>query len=223
LRSTSSEPPEDQSLLSGNTQPEHADPVVATARPVRLYDVFALLTAICVVGLDQWVKSLVVAHLSPPDFGPQVPIVGQYLVLYYIRNQGAAFSMFNTNGPILFVLIAAAIAVIFYLYARTFNSGSLLYKLVFGLIIGGAAGNLLDRFIHGSVVDFIWFRIPQMHFSFAIFNLADAAITVGVILLFVALLLTSSRARATEKHEAPPAGGSARDGAPSPQEQDVQH
>jgi signal peptidase II len=176
-----------------------------------------------VIGLDQWVKSLVVTHLGPPDFGPQEPILGQYLVLYYIRNQGAAFSMFNTNGPILFVLIAAAIAVILYLYLRTFNSGSLLYKLVFGLIIGGATGNLLDRFTHGSVVDFIWFRIPQMHFSFAIFNLADAAITVGVILLFVALLLTSSRARATEKHESPPADGNANDGASSPQEQDVQH
>lgn len=170
-----------------------------TTRRARIYDALALLTAILVIALDQWTKSLVVAHLSPPDFGPQVPIIGQYLVLYYIRNQGAAFSMFNTNGPVLIALIAVAVAVIVYLYLRMFNTGSLLYKLVFGLIIGGATGNLLDRFTHGSVVDFIWFRLPQVGFSFAIFNLADSAITIGVILLFIALIFGNVRVRAEEK------------------------
>lgn len=172
-------------------------------RRARIYDVFALLTAIIVISLDQWTKALVVARLSPPDFGPQVPLIGQYLVLYYIRNKGAAFSMFNTNGPLLIVLIAIAVAVIIYLYLRVFNSGSLLYKLVFGLIIGGAAGNLLDRFTHGSVVDFIWFRLPQVGFSFAIFNLADAAISVGVVLLFLALLFGGVHQRAAEQSEKP--------------------
>lgn len=198
-----------------------------TRSHARLYDVFALLTALLVIGLDQWTKSLVVAHLSPPDFGPQVPIIGQYLVLYYVRNQGAAFSMFNTNGPVLIALITVAVVVIFYLYLRMFNTGSLLYKLVFGLIIGGAAGNLLDRFTHGSVVDFIWFRIPQIGFSFAIFNLADSAITIGVILLFVAFLFNNGRARNTGKPVDQPAGGaSVSEGedalAVPPQEQDVQ-
>jgi signal peptidase II len=198
-----------------------------TFRRARLYDILALLTALVVIGLDQWTKSLVVAHLSPPDFGPQVPLIGQYLVLYYIRNQGAAFSMFNTNGPVLIALIAVAVVVIVYLYLRMLNSGSLLYKLVFGLIIGGAAGNLLDRFTHGSVVDFIWFRIPQIGFSFAVFNLADSAITIGVILLFIALLFSSGRARSAGKRADQPTNEAA-DGesnsspAASPQEQDVQ-
>jgi signal peptidase II len=179
------------------------------ARHARIYDAFALLTAIIIVSLDQWTKSLVVVHLSPPDFGPQVPLIGQYLTLFYIRNQGAAFSMFNTNGPVLIALIAVAVAVIVYLYLRMFNTGALLYKLVFGLIIGGAAGNLLDRFTHGSVVDFIWFRIPQIGFSFAIFNLADAAITIGVILLFIALLFGNSRHHAEEKQTEPQTAGTA--------------
>lgn len=161
------------------------------ARRARIYDAFALVTALIVIIVDQWTKSLVVDRLSPPDFGPQVPLVGQYLVLYYIRNKGAAFSMFNTNGPMLIVFIVIAVAVIIYLYLRMLNSGPLLYKLIFGLIIGGAAGNLLDRFTHGSVVDFIWFRIPQAGFSFAIFNLADAAISIGVVLLFLTLIVGS--------------------------------
>ena len=66
------------------------------------------------------------------------------------------------------------------------------YKLIFGLIIGGALSNLIDRVRHGGyVVDFISFNIPQLNFHFAIFNLADAAISVGVVLLFVTLLLGS--------------------------------
>lgn len=199
-----------------------------TTRRARIYDALTLLTAILVIALDQWTKSLVVAHLSPPDFGPQTPIIGQYLVLYYIRNQGAAFSMFNTNGPVLIVLIAVAVAVIIYLYLRMFNTGSLLYKLAFGLIIGGAAGNLLDRFTHGSVVDFIWFRIPQIGFSFAIFNLADSAISIGVVLLFIALIFGNARARAEEKSaqagETQGIEGAGNDALPAQrQEQDVQH
>ncbi len=159
-----------------------------TIRHARIYDVFALLTALVVLIADQWTKSLVVAHLGPPNFGPIVPVIGQYLEFYYITNTGAAFSMFDTNGPILILLIIVAVVVIVYLYLRMLNSGPLIYKLVFGLIIGGAAGNLLNRFTIGSVVDFIWFRIPQIGFSFAIFNLADASISIGVILLFISLL-----------------------------------
>lgn len=166
-----------------------------TTRRARLYDVIALAAAIIVILLDQWTKSLVVDRLGPPNLGPQVPLIGQYLVLYYIRNTGAAFSMFDTNGPVLIALIAVAVVIIIYLYLKMLNSGSWLYKLVFGLIIGGATGNLIDRFIHGSVVDFIWFRIPQVGFSFAIFNLADSAITIGVILLMIGLLFGGLRAR----------------------------
>lgn len=154
-----------------------------SVRRARLYDALALLTAVITIAVDQWTKFLVVTHLGPPEIGPKIPLLGQYLMLYYITNSGAAFSMFNTNGPALFVLIALAVAVILYFYIRMFNSGPLLYKLIFGLIIGGATGNLWDRFTHGSVTDFIWFQIPQINFSFAIFNLADAAITVGIFLL----------------------------------------
>ena len=193
-----------------------------TARRARIYDAFALLTAIIVISLDQWTKSLVVAHLSPPDFGPQVPLIGPYLTLYYIRNRGAAFSMFDTNGPILIALIAVAVIVIVYLYLRMLNSGSLLYKLIFGLIIGGATGNLLDRFTHGSVVDFIWFQLPQINFSFAIFNLADAAISVGVVLLFATLIFSGVRNRGETAEASPTATEEKALPTVRPQEQDAQ-
>ncbi len=159
----------------------------------RIYDVLALLTAIIIIALDQWTKALVVQYLSPPDTGRAVPIIGDYLSLDYIQNNGAAFSML-ANTAVLAVLIVVAIAVIAYLYLRILNTGPLVLKLIFGMIIGGAAGNLIDRLHHGGyVVDFIFFQIPQISFRFAVFNLADASISVGVFLLFVFLLVSGFR------------------------------
>ncbi|MBV9707306.1 MAG: signal peptidase II [Chloroflexi bacterium] len=157
-------------------------------RRARLYDAFALLTVVAIVAIDQWTKSLVVQYLSPPGTKPALPLLGQYVVIYYIRNSGAAFGLF-ANTVFLALLIAAAVGVVVYLYIRIANTGLLLYKLVFAMIIGGALGNLIDRARNaGFVVDFISFRIPQINFYFAIFNVADACISVGVVLLFVLLL-----------------------------------
>jgi signal peptidase II len=163
------------------------------AKRARIYDALALLVVIVVITLDQWTKALVVANLSPPESKAPVPLIGDYLTIYYIQNSGAAFSLF-ANNIVLALLIAVAICVIVYLYARMLNSGPLAYKLIFGMIIGGAAGNLLDRAIHsGHVVDFIWFRIPQIGYHFAIFNIADACISVGIVLLFLFFLLGGLR------------------------------
>lgn len=164
-----------------------------TKRRARIYDALALLIVIIIIEVDQWTKALVVEHLSPPDTGPLIHLIGQYLVLFYIRNKGAAFSLF-ANSVVLIGLIIIAVGVIAYMYARMINSGSLAIKLIFGLIVGGALGNIIDRARHaGYVVDFIAFRIPQINFYFAIFNIADATISVGVFLLFVALLFSSFR------------------------------
>jgi signal peptidase II len=162
-------------------------------RRARIYDALALLTVIVVVVIDQWTKALVVEHLSPPETQPPISILGKYLVIYYIQNSGAAFSLFR-GSLILVLLITAAIVVVAYLYIRMINSGSLAYKLVFGMIMGGAIGNLVDRAIHsGYVVDFIFFRIPEINYRFAIFNIADACISVGVFLLFVLVLFGGGR------------------------------
>jgi signal peptidase II len=173
-------------------------------RRARVYDALALLTAILVLVLDQWSKAWVVTNLAPPYIGPRISLIGEYLILYYIKNNGAAFSLF-ANSIILVLLIVVAIGVIAYLYLRMLNTGSLWYKLIFGLIIGGAVSNLIDRASHsGYVVDFISFNIPQFNFHFAIFNLADAAISIGVILLFVTLLFGGlARPEGTSKKTQP--------------------
>ncbi|TMC22909.1 MAG: signal peptidase II [Chloroflexi bacterium] len=189
-------------------------------RRARLYDALALLTVFVVVALDQWTKSFVVEALSPPQSKPFMPLIGQYLGLYYVQNSGAAFSLLRDNA-ILILFIVAAIAVVAYLYMRMLNSGSLAYKMIFGMIIGGAAGNLLDRVRHGGfVVDFISFRIPEIGYQFAIFNVADACISVSVFLLFVLLLfggLPFSGDAAQQRSAAQKASGTLR-----PTERDAQ-
>ena len=159
------------------------------ARRARIYDALALLTAIVVIVLDQWTKALVVQYLSPPASKAPIPLIGNYLTIFYIQNSGAAFGLF-ANTIALAALIASAVCIITYLYVRTINSAPLAYKLIFGMIIGGAVGNLVDRAIRGGfVVDFIYFRIPEINYHFAVFNLADASISVGVFLLFLFILL----------------------------------
>ena len=159
-----------------------------TTQRARIYDALALLIAITIIALDQWTKALVVEYLSPPEIGPTFQLIGDYLTLRYIRNSGVAFGLF-ANNIALVVLIVAAICVVAYLYLRMLNSGPLAYKLIFGMIIGGALGNLIDRVLHsGYVVDFIFFRIPQIGFKFYIFNIADASISVGVFLLLLLIL-----------------------------------
>jgi signal peptidase II len=195
-----------------------------TARRARLYDILALLTVIVVGILDQWTKALVVANLSPAGSKPPIPIIGKYLVIYYIQNRGAAFGMFFSNPLFLSVLIAAAIVVVVYMYLRMLNTGPLVYKIVFGMIIGGAIGNLLDRAYNGGyVTDFISFRIPEINFYFAIFNIADACISVGVCLLFVLILFGGlNRSASTDKPAQTAANSSTTGGTLRPTEQDAQ-
>jgi len=168
-----------------------------TARRARIYDVLALIVVILVIAFDQWTKALVVKNLGPPEIGPTIPLIGDYLTLHYIRNSGAAFGLL-ANNIALVGLIIVAVVVVSYLYLRMLNSGPLFHKLVFGMIIGGALGNLIDRARHsGYVVDFIFFRIPQIGFRFALFNIADASISVGVFLLLLIVLLGGLRRPAT--------------------------
>ncbi len=192
------------------------------ARRAHIYDALALLTVGVVIGLDQWTKALVVKYLSPPFSRTPVPLIGHYLTLYYIQNRGAAFGLF-ANNIALTVLIVAAVCVISYLYICMFNSGPPAYKLIFGMIIGGAAGNLIDRLVHGGyVVDFIFFQIPEIGYHFAIFNLGDAFISVGVFLLIVFMLFGSVRkAKTQEQREKQGSSASSHSGSLRSTEQDA--
>jgi signal peptidase II len=159
----------------------------------RRKDTIMAVLALLVIVVDQLTKRWIVDYFTSAP-RPPVPILGNILELQYVQNTGVAFSMLE-GQTLKFVFIAVAIVVIAVLYWRTRESASMLLKASFGLVLGGAAGNLIDRFTHQYVVDFIHFQLPGI-FSFAVFNIADSAIVVGVFLL--AFLLWQQGAAARE-------------------------
>ena len=144
-----------------------------------------LLGAVALVlyGADQLVKHLIVTNLHPGDL---VPVLGQVLQLHYVTNSGAAFSLATGFTWILSIVAVGVVAFIVW-YARRIRS--LGWACVFGLVLGGAAGNLTDRLFRepgfgtGHVVDFI-----QVWGFPAIFNIADSGI-VAAMGLFIILSL----------------------------------
>lgn len=149
--------------------------------------------ALGAVALDQWIKTLVEARLAMHE---QIDIL-PFFALFRTYNTGVAFSMFSEAGDLpLIVLSVVVIAFVLYLASRS-HPGQAFARLGFALIIGGAIGNLIDRSLLGYVIDYFLFHTPV--WSFAIFNLADAAITVGAGLIILDELLAWRRDRAAEK------------------------
>jgi signal peptidase II len=151
-----------------------------------------LLTVAVVILLDQLTKHWITQYFTGPNPGQPIHIVGNVLLLQYVQNTGVAFSLLEGQG-VLFLLIGAAMLAIAWLYWRMRRTASRLLAIAFGMVLGGAASNnLIDRLSHTYVVDFIHFQIPGI-FNFAVFNVADSAITVGVVLLALQLWVHESR------------------------------
>jgi len=128
--------------------------------------------------LDRITKHLVIKKIP---FCDSIGIWGEYFQISHIKNTGIAFGLFRTDlSNILFsVLTAAAIVYIFYYYR--ISGCYRLYKLPFGLLLGGASGNLYDRIFHGGVIDFLDFGIGVHRFPS--FNVADSSIFTGLAIL----------------------------------------
>lgn len=125
------------------------------------------------VALDQWLKYLVETRLELHEKVDILP----FLALFRTYNTGIAFSMLSWFGDK--GLIVVTLGVILFILALAWRSdpAQVFARLGFTLILGGAVGNLIDRAVYGHVVDYVLFHTPV--WSFAVFNLADAFITVG--------------------------------------------
>ncbi len=134
-----------------------------------------LVLAVVIFALDRLIKGLVATHMVP---GQSVPVLPPVLWITYITNSGAAFSILQHGAP-LFIAIGVVILVGLVVYLRRHPQISRLFAWGSGLLAGGTAGNLWDRIVAGRVIDYIHFRY------FAIFNLADSAIVVGIALIVI--------------------------------------
>ena len=135
----------------------------------------AILVAIVVFVVDRWTKAWAVTHLVLGASVPVLPFVDWTLV----ENRGAAFGMLS-GATAFFILVALAAVVGLIVLLR--RSPSALVQLGVGGVLGGALGNLYDRVLQHSVVDFIDVRVWPY-----VFNVADIGITLGAIVLVVAL------------------------------------
>ncbi|MBI5188772.1 MAG: signal peptidase II [Nitrospirae bacterium] len=140
---------------------------------------YILLTIFLIIVIDQATKYLVSRYLNPFD----AIEIFSFLHLVSIRNTGAAFGMFKGLGNIFFITVSA-IAIIFVIWLIAKDSKG---YFSLSLILGGATGNLIDRILLGHVVDFIDFSIGRFHWP--AFNVADAALTVGIMTIFLTPLL----------------------------------
>jgi signal peptidase II len=143
----------------------------------------AAVVVIAVVALDQVTKALV---RSDVEVGERDTILGP-IKLVHVHNKGVAFGALEGGGAIVLVLVIAALAALTYYFAT--HARDRLIWLPTGLLLGGALGNIIDRLAHGEVTDFI--KLP----SWPAFNVADIAITVGVIVLLLAIELADRKGR----------------------------
>jgi signal peptidase II len=131
----------------------------------------ALAVMVVVVVLDQATKAAVRSGIAEGDSNPVFPGV-QFV---HVRNEGVAFSRFSGGGTIVTVIVAAALVALVAYFATHLNKP--LVWLPTGMLLGGALGNIIDRVRDGAVTDFI--KLP----AWPAFNVADIAITLGVLVL----------------------------------------
>jgi signal peptidase II len=125
--------------------------------------------------LDQAIKWFITTHLH---VGQSVTVIPGYLKILYVRNTGAAFSILPHQTALLIVIAVVVITAVA-IMGRRLAHGRRSVQVALGLLLGGALGNLIDRVVRGYVVDYV--DISKI--DFPVFNLADAAVCVGVVWL----------------------------------------
>jgi signal peptidase II len=151
-----------------------------------------MFISLVIILADQITKSFIVAYLAE---GQSVPLIGSLLRLTFIYNEGGALG--TSLGPswtyTILTLIALFLIVRYFVSSR---SDGTFMKISLALILGGAVGNLIDRLRFGRVVDFIdmdFPNIPFMHMTrWYTYNIADAAITIGLILFGLSIIFRKS-------------------------------
>jgi len=134
-----------------------------------------LMLGLVVLIFDQLTKQAVRSHFVCG--GESRPIIDGFFNLVFVRNDGAAWNILSGQGIIL-ILISVSVLVLLFVYRREFLQEQLSHRILLGLLIGGIAGNLVDRIRYGWVTDFLDFQFGSYHYPS--FNVADSAICVAI-------------------------------------------
>ena len=137
-----------------------------------------------VVLLDQWTKWLIVKNM---EYGERIAVLDPWFGILSHRNKGAAWGMLEGQMWLFSIVTVAVICAIVYFYHRE-AKGKPIFQVGLMLLLGGAIGNFIDRLFRGEVVDFVDVLIPIIKYDFPIFNVADAALTIAVVILMIGLI-----------------------------------
>ncbi|GHB95128.1 signal peptidase II [Cerasicoccus arenae] len=163
------------------------------AAPARVNYARLWIIAAVVLILDQvsklWIVNTVPPGASPYD-GGLIAVIPGFFYIIHVYNDGAAWGMFSGYSYILGFLGAIALGAIFY-FRQQLELYRPFVQVIFGLLIGGIVGNMIDRFAYGHVVDFLDFHFGS--YRYPAFNIADSGITVGVALYVIASVIESFR------------------------------
>ena len=133
--------------------------------------------AFSILFLDQLTKFLIKQKLQ---LSQSIPIIKNILHFTYITNTGSAFGLFK-GFNLFFILFSIIVILAIFYFLKKIKNDELMLQFSIGLLLGGTAGNLIDRIAYGAVIDFIDFRI------WPVFNIADSAVTISVIFLIILL------------------------------------
>jgi signal peptidase II len=159
-----------------------------------LYAVFEILLVAALISLDLWSKQAAAAYLADKPFR-EAPLIPGFMDLKYSQNTGASWGILRGQTTTLAVLTAIALSALLIFLVLRWKKDKKLLRLPLLLIFAGGAGNLFDRFAFGYVRDFLRYTF----IDFPIFNVADAAITVGSIGLVVYLIVEFIKEAITAK------------------------
>lgn len=151
---------------------------------VRKFQAIGLAIALAIFAADQWVKDYVTQTLGINRIGESMELVSIFNFTY-TRNYGVSLGMFEATSPEMrWALVAVTALIAFVVFVWMLREKAFGDILGLSLILGGALGNIVDRYTLGYVVDY-----ADLHFGdfrpFLIFNVADAAITIGVVIILV--------------------------------------
>ena len=154
--------------------------------------IYSLISIVLLVGLDRFSKILAVKYLSG---GTPVTVIPHILGLRYTENTGAAFSMLSKNTDFLIIITIVSMAFLVYLiFIKKY--GTVIERALMTVVLAGGIGNLIDRIVSGYVVDYFEF----LFINFAVFNVADIYITVGITLYLVYALCEEYKNKKDKKN-----------------------
>lgn len=154
---------------------------------------FYYLLSIIIIGIDQLTKWIVKSKM---ELYEQIPIIENFFYFTSHRNSGAAWGILQGKMTFFYIVtVLVVIGIIYYMekYARSYK----LLAFSLSLILGGTLGNFIDRLLYQEVVDFLDFKI--FSYDFPIFNIADSALVVGVILVAILTLMEENKKGKLEK------------------------